>query len=158
MILRGASGVNVQAYPRVVSDGAGGAIITWQDLRGGVAYDLYAQHVQASGFVDPAWPTDGAALCQAALRLPAPYPSPSGGEPVTIVFDLPSPAHASAQVFDAAGHRVRSLMLDGELPAGRQILRWDGRNDQLHRVPPGIYFVRIRAAREVAERRMVVLE
>ena len=60
--------VNTQAYPKIVSDGAGGAIVTWQDLRGGVAYDIYAQHVLASGAVDPAWPADGRALCTAGER------------------------------------------------------------------------------------------
>src|SRR5262245_25471795 len=36
---------NQQAYPAIVSDGAGGAIVTWQDRRGGTYYDIYAQHV-----------------------------------------------------------------------------------------------------------------
>ncbi len=57
---------NNQAYPTIVSDGAGGAIVTWQDLRGGGTYDIYAQHVLASGGVDPAWPADGRAVCIAA--------------------------------------------------------------------------------------------
>ncbi len=52
-----------QDTPRIVADGTGGAIVTWQDLRGGVTYDIYAQHVLAAGTVDPLWPTDGRALC-----------------------------------------------------------------------------------------------
>jgi hypothetical protein len=47
-----------------VSDGAGGAIVTWQDNRGGI-FDIYAQHVFASGAVDPAWPSNGRAVCAA---------------------------------------------------------------------------------------------
>ena len=50
----------------VVSDGAGGAIVAWKDLRNGTNYDIYAQHVLASGAVDPAWPANGRALCTAA--------------------------------------------------------------------------------------------
>jgi len=57
---------NYQYYPTIVSDGAGGAIVTWQDVRGGANYDIYAQHVLASGVVDPAWPANGRALCTAA--------------------------------------------------------------------------------------------
>lgn len=53
---------NVQTNPKIVSDGAWGAIIAWQDLRGGVAYDIYAQHILASGAADPAWPANGRAL------------------------------------------------------------------------------------------------
>ncbi len=56
---------NTQEQHRIVADGAGGAIITWQDLRDAVDYDIYAQHVLASGIVDPAWPADGTELCTA---------------------------------------------------------------------------------------------
>ncbi len=48
-------------YPTIVSDGSGGAIITWQDGRNGNS-DIYAQHVDASG--TPQW-TDGLAICTA---------------------------------------------------------------------------------------------
>ena len=49
--------------PSIVSDGAGGAIVTWQDSRGG-NYDIYAQRVNASGAVQ--WTADGVAVCAAA--------------------------------------------------------------------------------------------
>jgi hypothetical protein len=52
-----------QAYPVVVSDGAGGAIIAWQDYRGGF-YDIYAQRVTSSGSV--LWTANGVPLCTAA--------------------------------------------------------------------------------------------
>ena len=57
---------NQQQSVRIVGDGAGGAILVWFDARTGVTYDIYAQHVLASGAVDPAWPADGRALCTAA--------------------------------------------------------------------------------------------
>ena len=55
-----------QQAPKIISDGAGGAIVTWADDRNGSNTDIYAQHVLASGAVDPAWPTDGRAVCSAA--------------------------------------------------------------------------------------------
>jgi hypothetical protein len=55
---------NAQAYPMIVSDGAGGAIVTWHDFRSGTDYDIYAQRVSASGV--PLWTPDGVALCTAA--------------------------------------------------------------------------------------------
>src|SRR5262245_21931763 len=55
-----------QSVPTIVSDGMGGAVITWQDYRSSSSFDIYAQHVLASGTVDPAWPVDGRALCTAA--------------------------------------------------------------------------------------------
>jgi hypothetical protein len=44
-----------------VSDGLGGALLFWSDNRtAGNGWDLYAQHVLASGALDPAWPAGGA--------------------------------------------------------------------------------------------------
>ncbi len=50
-----------QSDPIIVSDGAGGAIIAWVDLRTGQGMDVYAQHIDASGIVQ--WSTDGIAIC-----------------------------------------------------------------------------------------------
>ncbi len=55
-----------QAWPAAISDGAGGAIVVWHDGREGGWFDIYAQHLLASGAIDPAWPLDGRALCTAA--------------------------------------------------------------------------------------------
>ena len=46
----------------VVSDGAGGAIVTWVDIRNDSG-DIYAQKVGAAG--TPAWAAGGVAVCQA---------------------------------------------------------------------------------------------
>jgi hypothetical protein len=55
-----------QSYPRIVTDGSGGAIVTWDDLRpGATGQDIYAQHVSSAGAVDPLWPANGRALCLA---------------------------------------------------------------------------------------------
>ncbi len=44
-------------FPAIVSDGAGGAIVTWPDGRSSLnGLDVYAHHVLASGAVDAAWP------------------------------------------------------------------------------------------------------
>ncbi len=49
-----------QGSPRIVSDGAHGAIVAWEDDRGGNA-DIYAQAISATGEVR--WAADGVALC-----------------------------------------------------------------------------------------------
>ncbi|OGQ10292.1 MAG: hypothetical protein A3D30_10905 [Deltaproteobacteria bacterium RIFCSPHIGHO2_02_FULL_43_33] len=54
---------NNQYYPQIVSDGSGGAIITWHDYRSG-NYDIYAQRINANGNV--LWTTDGVAISTAA--------------------------------------------------------------------------------------------
>jgi hypothetical protein len=53
-----------QWYAKLISDDAGGAILTWLDYRSGNA-DIYAHHLLASGAVDPAWPVNGVALTTA---------------------------------------------------------------------------------------------
>ena len=50
-----------QTYPQIVSDGAGGIIIAWTDLRG-IDYDIYAQKVNSNGV--PVW-GGGVPVCTA---------------------------------------------------------------------------------------------
>ncbi|KPJ59273.1 MAG: hypothetical protein AMJ46_11940 [Latescibacteria bacterium DG_63] len=50
-----------QRVPRLVSDGAGGAIIVWRDYRSALDFDIYAQRVDAWGNVT--WTTDGVPVC-----------------------------------------------------------------------------------------------
>lgn len=53
-----------QMYPQIASDGAGGALVTWDDYRGGSGNaDIYAQRVNASGVAQ--WTAGGVALCTA---------------------------------------------------------------------------------------------
>jgi hypothetical protein len=52
-----------QFLPALVADGAGGAVVGWQDQRGGV-YDIYAQRLDASG--SPLWTVDGRPVSTAA--------------------------------------------------------------------------------------------
>jgi len=53
-----------QGYPRVVPDGAGGAIVTWADLRQGTDYWIFAQRLDAAG--DALWQENGVPVCTAA--------------------------------------------------------------------------------------------
>ena len=58
---------NQQRDPAIVSDGAGGAVVAWEDGRKGMwNSDIYAQHVLARGVLDRAWPADGLPVCNAA--------------------------------------------------------------------------------------------
>ncbi len=56
-----------QAFPTIVSDGLGGAIVAWEDGRNGGALtsqlDIYAGHMRATGAADSTWGADGALLC-----------------------------------------------------------------------------------------------
>ncbi|HEY6191242.1 MAG TPA: T9SS type A sorting domain-containing protein [Bacteroidota bacterium] len=53
----------LQYYPRMSSDGSGGAIAVWQDNRRGSDYDIYAQRVDPAGTI--LWGGKGQAVCTA---------------------------------------------------------------------------------------------
>ena len=55
------SATEVQEYPNIISDGAGGAIIAWVDKRSGSNVDIYTQRINSVGEVQ--WNADGVALC-----------------------------------------------------------------------------------------------
>ena len=57
---------NVQNNQAQISDGTGGAIITWNDIRDGACWHIYAQRVDANGSIHTGWPADGAVICAAA--------------------------------------------------------------------------------------------
>ena len=72
-----------QTNPQVVSDGAGGAIVTWQDFRGG-QLDIYAQRVDAGG--RPIWDSDGIPLCTAIRNQSTPVIAPDGADGAIVVW------------------------------------------------------------------------
>lgn len=53
-----------QTNPRILSDGAGGAIVSWEDQRGGAGLDIYAQRLSGSGVTS--WTANGVAICTAS--------------------------------------------------------------------------------------------
>jgi predicted lipoprotein with Yx(FWY)xxD motif len=88
VVLWAAGGVPVctqsadQQYYKIVADGAGGAIVAWQDYRNG-SYDIYAQRVSAIGAVQ--WTLNGVVVCAAAAEQSdiAMLERPAGGAFVT---------------------------------------------------------------------------
>lgn len=73
-----------QLSPRLISDGAGGAIILWQDHRGGPSADLYAQRVNSAGIVQ--WATDGVPISTAPNDQQAPALISDGAGGALIVW------------------------------------------------------------------------
>jgi len=55
-----------QFGPEITTNGSGGAIVAWEDKRGGyAALDIYVQQVTTTGGIAPGWPTNGIPLCVA---------------------------------------------------------------------------------------------
>lgn len=52
-----------ETNPQTAPDGAGGVFVVWGDARSGLAYDVYAHHLTASGDLANGWPHDGLPVC-----------------------------------------------------------------------------------------------
>lgn len=175
----------LQARPEIAADGAGGALVCWEDARGGEA-DIYAQRVGASGTLT--WPNGGLAVCAASgeqhvpqivsdgasgaiitwqdaryspaaiyaahtiavavvpvppvaevprLALGAPYPNPSRGE-VRVPFALPGGAGGALELLDLSGRAIETHALAGFGPGAHVVRLAAGRD-----LPPGLYCVRL---------------
>jgi len=130
-----------QRYPAIVSDGSNGAIITWQDNRGG-NFDIYAQRVDSNG--NPMWEENGVAICTAPgdQRYPAIVSDGSNGAIITWQdnrggnFDIYARRINSdgTAMWGENGVVICNAMLNQEYPAivsdgsGGAIITWqDGR-------------------------------
>ncbi|HLF66915.1 MAG TPA: hypothetical protein VI522_04785, partial [Gammaproteobacteria bacterium] len=74
-----------QNRSRIVSDGAGGAIITWHDVRNGISNsDIYAQHIDGDGNVQ--WTKDGIPICTEANAQNSPCIATDGAGGAVIIW------------------------------------------------------------------------
>jgi photosystem II stability/assembly factor-like uncharacterized protein len=95
-----------------------------------------------------------------ALAPPAPNPFHASAN-ATVRFEVPSRARVSLEVFDLQGHRVATLA-NGEMEPGRYSLSFGSGSvlaggEHVGRLRAGVYFLRMRAARFTATRRMLVI-
>lgn len=93
-----------QELPRMVSDGAGGAILAWQDDRNANNTDVYAQRVIAAGTA--LWTPNGVAVCaDAGVQQYAVLASDGAGGAIVAWLDLRSILAPSvfAQRLDGSG-------------------------------------------------------
>jgi hypothetical protein len=74
-----------QQNPTITSDGAGGTIVTWEDYRNGISYDIYAQRVNAAGAVQ--WTANGAAICTATGNQQSPRIASDGAGGAIVTWE-----------------------------------------------------------------------
>jgi hypothetical protein len=144
---------NAQTLPVIVTDGASGAIVAWEDYRVSPS-DIYAGRIMANGsLASPTGIPGGVALAPSVL-LPN-VPNPFLAE-TTLEFALAQGGPASLRIYDTSGRLVRTIV-DGVLPAGVQRARWDGRDDGGRRVAGGVYFARLVGDRVSDSRKITLL-
>ena len=68
----------------MVSDGSGGAFITWYDFRSYIDYDVYAQRIDASGNIR--WDSGGSAVCTMPGNQSAPAMVLSGDDSIIVAW------------------------------------------------------------------------
>jgi len=151
-----------QDYPRITTDGDGGAILVWADPRDPEGNtDIYAQHVNRQGKLGPparpvssGGPSATGIGAAPRMALEAPHPSPTHDE-ARIRFRLTRDAHVAVILRDVAGHQIR-VLLDGRLNAGAHELRFEARDTRGLRLGAGLYFISVASDGETLTRKIVV--
>jgi len=140
-----------QESPTIVTNGAGGALLAWQDSRSLAGWDIYAQNVNADGSLGGTLVSVApiAASVQLAVRPAFANPSTAG---LVLEFSLPDDAPAVLEVFDLNGRRVDSEEV-GTLGAGAHVITIA----RARALPPGVYGVRLEQGSRVALTKAVLL-
>jgi hypothetical protein len=98
----------------LVSDGAGGAIVSWWDNSHGAGNaDIFAQRIAGAGAVAPGWPSGGVVVCAASGDQANPAMVADGAGGAVIVWQDLGPYDLFAQRLTAAGQRVSGWAADG---------------------------------------------
>lgn len=116
--------VNDRQYPASISDGAGGVILVWEELRGGpTGIDIVAQRIDASGNLR--WGNFGVIVCSAVgdQRFPTLTTDDSGGAIITWYDGRGTDTDIYAQRVDAGGSVRWSG--DGVVLCSAQGPQWD---------------------------------
>ena len=79
------SSINAQIGPKIIGDGLGGAIITWEDYRNGMNLDIYIQRIDSQGEI--LWYENGLALCKASEIQASPCISRDGHGGVIVTWE-----------------------------------------------------------------------
>ncbi len=121
------------------------AVLDANTPQGSLAWPMYAFDSQRTGCsncaedIVTAIGDDAPSATTVSFRLASRNPSSSS---MLFAAQIPVDATVSFQVLDLRGRRVRSYSPQ-TLSPGRQILRFDGRDDRGHRLARGQYFARI---------------
>lgn len=138
--------------PELVTDGDGGAIITWVDERNWdqTNRDIYAQRVYWDGSLAPESAGNTPSQPQ-EFTLNQNYPNPFN--PVTTIsYSLTIPATVRLEVYNLVGERIVTLV-DGWQAAGGRSVQFDGGD-----LPGGLYLVVIHAGQISDCRKMLLVK
>jgi hypothetical protein len=107
--------------------------------------------VSFSSSADP----DTDPLLPQSIILDQNYPNPFNPS-TTVSFDVLNATHATVELFDVLGRRVRTLF-DGWVESGETTVSWDGRDRSGNAVSAGVYLYRLTTQSGLARTRKMVL-
>lgn len=139
-----------QASPALAGVSGGGAIFAWQDFRNDNKGDIYATRLTGSGSTPSGVNGSTPSLVMVGENFPNPFSSAT-----TFDLTLQQESTVKVEIFDVAGHRVRTMDV-GHMGPGASQLQFDGLGDSNRALPSGVYFLRVRAGGETATRKMVL--
>ena len=135
---------------RLTFHGADDPALPGAAARGDVSYVLMAHFTVSLVGVEPDAPPT-------ATLLYAPSPNPARVGRIALRFDLAEAGRASIELYDVRGRRV-AVITDGERPAGRHTVAWNGLDEARRPVASGVYFARLVTARGAQSKRFLVLQ
>ncbi|MCB9219216.1 MAG: T9SS type A sorting domain-containing protein [Ignavibacteriales bacterium] len=99
---------------------------------------------------DPLWVESGSLVnvnknqnnIPSNYRITQNYPNPFNNE-TTVTISLPQVAKVHAVVFNSNGELVKHLV-NGQLPKGEHLIKWDSKNQNGNYTSSGIYFLNVR--------------
>ncbi len=138
---------NNQYRAAMVSNNAGGAIVSWADVRDG-SEDIYASRVNQNGTLTAVKDVGGEKPIGFVLEQN--YPNPFNPA-TTIRFELPRSSHVCLRVFDPLGRKVATL-LDSQINPGTHDVDWNASN-----ISSGVYFYRLEAGEYTETRKLIIL-
>jgi hypothetical protein len=162
--LWGANGMAVctqdsfQERPVVVSDGTiGGAIIVWQDARGGLNtwLDIYAQRVGDTLFTGAEGEPEGR-IQKAEFKMCQNYPNPVR-QFTTIGYQLPERARVELSVYNILGEKIK-ILADKLQEAGAHDVSWNSTDEKGQKVSSGVYIYRLQTGDFMETKKMVVIK
>jgi hypothetical protein len=145
---------NGQFSPAIVANGAGGAIVAWDDFRNGTFSDIYAQKINADGTLgDPLAPIGPPLRIAPTFALRGAQPNPSIGD-LRVTFTLVSDFPATLELFDPTGRRIESVSVGSLGPGDHLVSLAPGG----HAPPPGIYWVRLTQYTHSAFQKVAIIQ
>ncbi len=90
------------------------------------------------------------------LSLGPVFPNPFNAG-TNISFSMPEGGEIKMAVYNILGQQIRTI-LKGHLPAGRNVIRWDGALDNGRVAPSGVYFCLLESKNESRVAKMVLLK